>query len=130
MGDPLDSTRSTYGGMTTSEALQEPLVPALSSLTLWASGLLAVILGFGRLSYGLMLPMLQRSLDVSYVTLGSISTINFIGYLLGMLTVPVLLARWPDRARLNLVATLCMSLAIIASATSTDLGMLATWRFI
>ncbi|QBD77638.1 YbfB/YjiJ family MFS transporter [Ktedonosporobacter rubrisoli] len=61
---------------------QPVLLSAASPLTWWAAGLMATILGFSRLSYGLLLPALRTSLLGSYSLLGLIGTINFAGYLL------------------------------------------------
>lgn len=103
---------------------------AYSPLSWWAAFSFAVILGFSRLSYGLLLPTIRSDLSGSYGSYGLVGTANFAGYLGGTLGVPFLLARYNDRIKLNLVALLGMNLTLIASAFSFDLWQLGFWRFL
>jgi predicted MFS family arabinose efflux permease len=52
----------------------------------------AVSLGITRFSYGLLLPPMRESLGWSYTLAGAMNTANAVGYLLGALLVPRLLA--------------------------------------
>ncbi|MGN7456047.1 YbfB/YjiJ family MFS transporter [Paenibacillus pasadenensis] len=102
---------------------------ALNPLTLWASLLFAVILGFSRLSYGMLLPGIQRAIGGSYGQLGTLGTVNFIGYLAGTLSLPLLLARFPGRrAAMNRASCLLLGLTLIGSAFSERLVQLGLWR--
>lgn len=103
---------------------------AYSLLTVWAAFAFAVILGFSRLSYGLLLPTIRADLSGSYGSYGLVGTANFVGYLLGTLATPVLLTRYSNRIRLNLGALLAMSVAMMASSTSFDLWQLGWWRLV
>lgn len=103
---------------------------ALSWLTWWASFALATLVGFSRLSYGLLLPALRADLGGSFSVLGTLATVNFVGYLLGMLVMPVLLARIHNRAGLNLLALLSMNLLMIVSASSLTIWQLSIWRLL
>ena len=105
-------------------------VRAYGALTSWAAGAFAVVLGFSRLSYGLLLPALRADLHGSYGTFGLIGSVNLAGYLLGTLAIPLVMARYRDRTRLNTLALLAMSAAMIASATSRDVAQLAAWRLL
>lgn len=101
-----------------------------SQATLWASCLFAVILGFSRLSYGLLLPGIQRSLGGSYSLLGGVGTLNFIGYLAGTLLLPFILPRFPRRRpEMTLLSCLALGVTMLASASSTSLLQLGVWRF-
>lgn len=101
---------------------------ALSWLTCWASLAFAVLLAFARLSYGLLLPAMHADLQASYSVLGTIATINFVGYLLGMLAMPWLLAHVRNHIRLNLIALLAVNLLMLAAASSATIWQLGIWR--
>jgi predicted MFS family arabinose efflux permease len=103
---------------------------AASPLTWWAAGSFAAILGFSRLSYGLLMPALHIDLAASYSVLGLVQTFNYVGYLLGTLALPLLLARIHNRILLNVVAVLAMGITMFASALSFTLWQLALWRFL
>ena len=51
-------------------------------------------LGLGRFGYGMILPDLQNSLDLSHTQTGLIGTINFIGYLLALFFITMLYKRF------------------------------------
>ncbi|MBA2680888.1 MAG: YbfB/YjiJ family MFS transporter [Ktedonobacteraceae bacterium] len=105
-------------------------LPASSLLTWLAASSFAALLGFARLSYGLLLPALRADLGGSYSIYGVLSTINFVGYLLGTLTTPVLLVRVQNRSALNTSAMLATSVTLLASALSLNVWQLGTWRFL
>jgi len=99
-------------------------------MTLWASILFVVILGFSRLSYGMFLPGIQRELGGSYGQLGILNTVNFIGYLVGTLCLSPIIARSPDRKYvINRLTCLLLAFAMIGSAFSTTFIQLGLWRF-
>ncbi|WP_148929032.1 YbfB/YjiJ family MFS transporter [Paenibacillus methanolicus] len=103
---------------------------AFNWITLWASLLFVVILGFSRLSYGMFLPGIQRVIGGSYGQLGLLGTVNFIGYLVGTLCLPPLIARYPARKPiLNGITCLLLGLTLIGSAASDHVIQLGLWRF-
>jgi predicted MFS family arabinose efflux permease len=53
----------------------------------------AVSLGVTRFAYGLLLPPMRADLQWSYTLAGAMNTANAVGYLLGALVTPVLMAR-------------------------------------
>ncbi|MGI8968118.1 MAG: MFS transporter, partial [Chloroflexota bacterium] len=116
----------TGGASSTAGANQR----AYSPLTLWAAAAFAVILGFSRLSYGLVLPSLRANLHGSYGVFGLVGSANLADYLLGMLLFPAILSHTHNRRRLNSVALLALSLAMMASALSVGLIDLAVWRLL
>lgn len=92
---------------------------AFNWITLWASLLFVVILGFSRLSYGMFLPGIQREIGGSYGQLGILGTVNFIGYLAGTLCLSPLISRFPDRKPIiNRMTCLSLGLTLIGSAFS------------
>ena len=99
--------------------LPEVLAPrgqsASSPLTWWAACAFAAILGFSRLSYGLLMPALHANLGASYSTLGLVQTLNSVGYLFGTLLLPLLLPRVRNRVSLNMVALVVMGSCMAAS---------------
>ncbi|KIL40598.1 MFS transporter [Gordoniibacillus kamchatkensis] len=103
---------------------------ALNWITLWASFLFAVILGFSRLSYGMFLPGIQRVIGGSYGQLGILGTVNFIGYLVGTLCLSPLISQFPDRKHvINRMTCLLLGLTLIGSAFSNHFTGLGLWRF-
>jgi predicted MFS family arabinose efflux permease len=53
-----------------------------------------VSLGLARFSYALLLPAMRADLGWSYLTAGTLNTLNAAGYLLGALAMPRWMARW------------------------------------
>jgi MFS family permease len=104
--------------------------PASNSLTWWAAASLASVVGFSRISYGLLLPSIRADLHGTYSSYGLVSTANFVGYLLGTLALPPLLARYRNQLHLVSASLLLMNAAIIVSAASFDLVQLSIWRFL
>lgn len=103
---------------------------AFNWITLWASLLFVVILGFSRLSYGMFLPGIQREIGGSYSQLGILGTVNFIGYLIGTLCLSPLISRFPERKPLiNRITCFLLGLAMIGSAFSDHFTQLGLWRF-
>lgn len=103
---------------------------AMNWITLWASLLFVVILGFSRLSYGMFLPGIQREIGGSYGGLGILGTVNFIGYLAGTLCLSPLISRFPDRKPIiNRMTCVLLGLTLIGSAFSEHFIGLGLWRF-
>lgn len=103
---------------------------AFNWITLWASLLFVVILGFSRLSYGMFLPGIQREIGGSYGQLGILGTVNFIGYLIGTLLLSPLISRFPDRKHvINRITCFLLGLGMIGSAFSYHFYQLGLWRF-
>ncbi|MBM7567861.1 YbfB/YjiJ family MFS transporter [Paenibacillus sacheonensis] len=99
-------------------------------ITLWASLMFVVILGFSRLSYGMFLPGIQREIGGSYGQLGILGTVNFVGYLIGTLCLSPILSRFPDRKPIiNRITCLLLGLTMIGSASSQHFIQLGLWRF-
>lgn len=74
----------------------------------------AVSLGVTRFAYGLLLPPMRADLGWSYTLAGAMNTANALGYLLGALVTPRLMARYgPSRLLLwgSLLASLFMGLS-------------------
>lgn len=104
---------------------------AFNWITLWASLLFVVILGFSRLSYGMFLPGIQREIGGSYSQLGLLGTVNFIGYLIGTLCLSPLISRFPDRKPvINRITCFLLGLSMIGSAFSHHFAQLGLWRFV
>ncbi len=72
----------------------EPVLAVAAALALAA----AVSLGLSRFSYALLLPPMRADLGWSYLTAGSMNTINAAGYLTGALLLPWCLRRFSARA--------------------------------
>lgn len=103
---------------------------SISLLTWWAAGSFAAILGFSRLSYGLLLPALRTDLKGSYGIYGILGTLNFVGYLLGTLALPFVLAYIRRHLFLNVFASCATNIALLLSSVSVTLWQLGLWRFL
>ena len=86
--------------------------------TLWLALALslgaAVSLGITRFAYGLLLPPMRDDLGWSYTLAGAMNTANAAGYLIGALTSPWLMRRYPPTTLLvggSALATLFMALS-------------------
>jgi predicted MFS family arabinose efflux permease len=77
-----------------------------------------------------LLPALRADLGGSYSIYGFLSTLNFVGYLLGTLITPVLLAHIRNRIALNTFSMLATSIALLASALSLNVWQLGVWRLL
>ena len=105
--------------------------PAYSWLTFWASMLFIIILGFSRLSYGLFLPTIQRVMGGTYGELGMLGALNFVGYFIGTLFLPVMLSRFSiSKRRLNGLASLLLGITMMGSGLSGNLVQLGIWRLL
>lgn len=105
--------------------------PAFSWLTFWASMLFAIILGFSRMTYGLFLPTIQRVMGGTYGELGMLGTLNFVGYFIGTLFLPVAMSRFAIRKRrLNRIASILLGITMMGSGLSGNLAQLGIWRLL
>ncbi|WP_169091547.1 YbfB/YjiJ family MFS transporter [Paenibacillus sp. PL91] len=103
---------------------------AFNWITLWASLLFVVILGFSRLSYGMFMPGIQREIGGSYGQLGILGTVNFVGYLVGTLCLSPLISRFPEhKPVINRLTCFLLGLAMFGSAFSQHFIQLGLWRF-
>jgi predicted MFS family arabinose efflux permease len=98
----------------------------------------AVSLGLARFSYALLLPPMRADLGWSYLTAGSMNTVNAAGYLAGALLMPRLLRRIDARLLLlagGLAAALLMALhgavrgdaALLALRAATGIASAASF---
>ncbi len=83
MGDMWDSTPADLPRQTPAALLRQALALSLGA---------AVSLGITRFAYGLLLPPMRADLGWSYTLAGAMNTANALGYLIGALLVPRLLA--------------------------------------
>ena len=76
-------------------------------------------LGLGRLALGMLLPSMGISLNLSYAEMGLISTFNFIGYLVSVLSSGWLMERYSAR-HLVVIGTIMVGITmfLIGQATS------------
>src|SRR5690625_1649392 len=77
-----------------------------------------VVIVFARLAYGLILPPMQKALDLSYQQAGSLGTVTALGYLLFVLVGGVAASRWGARkAVLTGLAAVTLGFAGLALAS-------------
>jgi MFS family permease len=91
-------------------------------------GLLLVLisLGFGRLSYGVVMPFMQDGLRLSYAQAGFLGTITSLGYLATVLLAGWLAARWGNKQTVVLgCSLLVLSMLGLSSSNGYGVAMVA-----
>ncbi|UST53420.1 YbfB/YjiJ family MFS transporter [Comamonadaceae bacterium OTU4NAUVB1] len=89
----------------------------------------AVSLGVTRFAYGLLLPPMRADLQWSYTLAGAMNTANALGYLLGALAAPRLMARYGP-SRLTVAGALLSSLFMGLSGFFTEAAPLLAQRLL
>ena len=112
------------------ETMAAPKLPTgllLAAVLLSLGG--AVGLGFGRFAYALMLLPMQRDLGWSYADSGLASSANALGYLLGVLSLGLVIARLgaPNTVRLGMTLT---SLSLLATGMTDSFALLLILRLL
>ena len=112
------------------ETMAAPKLPTgllLAAVLLSLGG--AVGLGFGRFAYALMLLPMQRDLGWSYADSGLVSSANALGYLLGVLSLGLVIARLgaPNTVRLGMTLT---SLSLLATGMTDSFALLLILRLL
>ena len=87
--------------------------------------MVGVAFGMARYAYGLTLPDMQAEFDLSEQLSGLVASATFVGYLIGLLGVPVLVARRGPRAPTS-VGGVCGALGCAMVALSPNAAVLAT----
>ncbi len=85
----------------------------------------AVSLGLARFSYALLLPAMRTDLGWSYLTAGTMNTVNAAGYLAGALLMPRLLQRLDARRLLLGGGVAAAVLMALHGAVRSDLALIA-----
>ena len=89
----------------------------------------AVSLGVTRFSYGLLLPSMRADLGWSYTMAGAMNTINALGYLIGALSLPMLLKRF-NAVRILLMGSAMASLFMALTGFFTSVEPLLLQRLL
>jgi predicted MFS family arabinose efflux permease len=103
--------------------------PSLLGLALALSLGAAVSLGVTRFAYALLLPPMRQDLHWSYTLAGAMNTANALGYLLGALLTPRLMARYGP-SRLLIAGSALASLFMGLSGFFTAAGPLLAQRLL
>lgn len=84
-------------------------------------------LGFGRMSYGILMPFMKESLSLTYAQAGMLATTNSLGYLGMVLFAGILAAKWGSKRLVvfgvALVAIGLMYMATVQSYAASLVGM-------
>jgi predicted MFS family arabinose efflux permease len=89
---------------------------------------IAVVNGFGRFAYALLLPVMREDLAWDYALSGWLNTANSVGYGLGALAGMLLVSRF--RPAVLFVAGLAITVAtLLLCGFTRDLWTMMTWRF-
>lgn len=92
------------------------------------SGSVIVALGLARFSYGLVLPSMREDLGLSFARSGGLGAANTFGYFVGVLTLPWLLSRIPERTAL-LGGSAGVTLMLFATPLMSTYPWLTLTRF-
>ncbi len=95
----------------------------------WASATFAAILGFSRVSFGLLLPFLKHEFPASYTAYGIVASANFAGYLLGLIALSLVPRHYHGR-RSNTIALALIAVTLALSAIAPNLMTIAAARFV
>ncbi|MCU0490638.1 MAG: YbfB/YjiJ family MFS transporter [Chloroflexaceae bacterium] len=98
-------------------------------VVLIAAAQFALALGGARLAFGLLLPGMAETLATSAALLGTVGTLNLVGYLVGTLLVPWLQRRATGRW-LMLVCGLVLGVSLLLTAVASNLVALGALRFV
>ena len=101
--------------------------PSLRTAVIFATAI-AVVNGFGRFAYALLLPVMRQDLSWDYALSGWLNTANSLGYGLGALAGLILLSRY--RPALLFVWGLAATvLTLLLCGLTRDLYWMMLWRF-
>src|SRR5699024_9932903 len=70
------------------------------------------ISGFGRMSYGIVMPFMRESLLLSYKQAGMLATATAFGYLIMVLLVGIMAAKWGSK-RLVIIGLFLLSVGLV-----------------
>jgi predicted MFS family arabinose efflux permease len=101
--------------------------PSLRAALVFATAI-AVVNGFGRFAYALLLPVMREDLAWDYALSGWLNTANSVGYGLGALAGMFLLSRF--RPATLFVAGLAITVVtLLLCGITRDLWVMMAWRF-
>lgn len=94
-----------------------------------AAGAMTVFacLGLARFAYGMLLPLMGKSLQLRYDQMGFISTGNFAGYLAAVATAPFSMRRWSGRKTIAAGLALAGTCMILIGFADGFRGILALY---
>lgn len=101
-----------------------PRQDSISSFSKWGMVVVGcltamVVLGFGRISYGVVMPFLQKSLGIDYVQAGWLGTANSLGYILLVAFAGPLASRFGNKALVTSgLALVSLCLTLLSQANS------------
>jgi predicted MFS family arabinose efflux permease len=103
------------------------LAPSLRAALIFATAI-AVVNGFGRFAYALLLPVMREDLAWDYALSGWLNTANSLGYGVGALAGMFLLSRY--RPATLFVAGLAVTVTtLLLCGVTRDLSAMMVWRF-
>ncbi|WP_284036916.1 YbfB/YjiJ family MFS transporter [Neobacillus sp. 114] len=70
------------------------------------------VIGFGRMSYGILMPFMKNSLSLTYQQAGLLGTVTAVGYLSLVLFVGIFAAKWGSR-KLIIIGTLLVTCGLV-----------------
>lgn len=115
--------------MATAQETHEAGISRLPASVWWSGAAFAALIGFSRVSFGLLLPFIKTQFPASYTAYGIAAAANFAGYLAGLLGTALLPRRFHDR-RTNTIALATLALSLALSAIAPTLPVIAAARFL
>jgi predicted MFS family arabinose efflux permease len=108
--------------------ISKPLANTLAIALVFALAI-AVVNGFGRFAYALLLPVMRQDLQWDYALSGWLNTANSIGYGVGGLLGAMLSSRIKP-VTLFTVGLISTTVTLLLCGYTTSLSMMLVWRFI
>ena len=110
-----------------SDALVTPVRTSLRAALIFATAI-AVVNGFGRFAYALLLPVMRDDLAWDYALSGWLNTANSLGYGVGALAGLFLLSRFRP-AKLFVAGLVITVVTLLLCGITRDLWLMMFWRF-
>ncbi|HTW82971.1 MAG TPA: YbfB/YjiJ family MFS transporter [Candidatus Sulfotelmatobacter sp.] len=101
----------------------------LPSAVWWSAWTFVGLVGFSRVSFGLLLPFVKHDFPGTYSLYGLVAAANFAGYLVALIAMMFVPPAW-QRRRVNTVALVFIALTLAASGLAPELRSLAAARFV
>jgi predicted MFS family arabinose efflux permease len=108
-------------------APHQPPLLSLRTAIIFATAI-AVVNGFGRFAYALLLPVMRQDLAWDYALSGWLNTANSLGYGLGALAGMFLLSRFRPAALFVWGLVICVFTLLLCGLTR-DVTVMMVWRF-
>lgn len=89
----------------------------------------AVVLGFARFSYGIILPFMQQGLGITYTQAGLLGTVTALGYVGMVMMAGMVATKWGNKVAFSF-GTLIASISLLALGLSKRFSVVMLWMLL